>query len=208
MNLPCAILGFAHDKDDVQAYIDAATRLAVHQRRKGRAPSLYRSGVRYARERHTTLPGVERIQTPEETNAMGRGDCDDLAPWLAADYIIAGIPARAVVIESPGIGFHVVVARRDDDGRIVIEDPSARLGMLEVGSRRSRRRARLRALATKAKGALKRAADLVTSAGSETGRAKLSLLREAARLTRTARVAARAAEEAETEPDDEASEDA
>ena len=51
------------------------------------------------------------------------GDCDDLAPWLAAERIIGkGGPrdrkARAVAVSSPGIGWHVVVRR--GDGRIEV----------------------------------------------------------------------------------------
>jgi hypothetical protein len=189
-SIPCAVLAYAHDLDDVQAVIDAAFLLALHQLRRGRAPHLYESGVRYRREEHATLPGVERVQTPEETYAMGYGDCDDLAPWLAASRVVfdGRDDARPRAIESPGVGYHVVV--RYGDGSI--EDPSARLGMLrpEVGDageteaevKVQRRRRRVRAFFRRAE-ALSKAAER-TVPGS---RARAALLEEAAKAARRAR---------------------
>ena len=148
MRLPFAILGFAHDKADVQAAIDAASYLAEWQIRRGYAPLWWESTARYQREQHTTLPGVERIQLPEELEAMGGGDCDDHAPALCGSLRAIGVPARALVIESPGIGYHVVVEARNRDGRRVVIDPSARRGMLigdSHGERRRHRRGRARA---------------------------------------------------------------
>jgi hypothetical protein len=178
--MPLAILATAHDRGDIQAAIDAATHLSRRQIERGRAPLWWDSPARYEREHHETLPGVERIQTAEELHAMGYGDCDDHAPSLAASLQVAGVPARAVVIDSPGIGYHVVVAARDELGRIRIVDPSARRGML-VGETRSRRRKKRLA---KAAAALQRAAqlaDTVATMHPSTAAAK-ALAGEALRL--------------------------
>lgn len=127
-----AILCRGRRIEDLQNGIDAVTLIDRHQLRMGYAPPLYSTGVIYRRERHGTLPGLERIQSAEETYLIGYGDCDDLAPWRAAELQLQGIDARAEVIRSPGIGYHVIV--RMPSGRV--EDPSARLGMLlprEIG---------------------------------------------------------------------------
>jgi hypothetical protein len=123
-----AILARGRRIEDLQNVIDAVTLIDRHQLRMGYAPSLYESGVVYRRERHGTLPGLERVQSAEETFLIGYGDCDDLAPWRAAELQLQGVEARAEVIRSPGVGYHVVV--RLPSGRI--EDPSARLGMLRA----------------------------------------------------------------------------
>lgn len=88
---------------------------------------LYQTGIFYKPEkRQSPLPGVERFQTADSLFDLGYGDCDDLACVRAAQLQLRGIAARAVPIESPGGGWHIVV--RHPDGSI--EDPSARLGML------------------------------------------------------------------------------
>ncbi len=86
------------------------------------APPLYRSGVRYQRE-----VGTERWLTPSQVMAMGRGDCEDLAAWRAAELRVHGEDpdARARVIRSGPRTWHAVVER--GDGRL--EDPSRELGM-------------------------------------------------------------------------------
>lgn len=151
MRLPFAILGYARDRDDLQAMIDAATDLATLQVAKGYAPPWWRSDARYQREDHSTLPGVERVNLPEEVHALGADDCDGHAPYLAGSLRACGHPARSVIIRSPGVGYHVVVATRGADGEPIILDPSARRGMLDqqprevgaVGRRRRRARAAL-----------------------------------------------------------------
>lgn len=197
-SIACAILGYAHDIDDVQAVIDAATVLARHQVERGRVPPLYASGVRYRREQHATLPGVERVQSPEETHAMGAGDCDDLAPWRAAELQVAGEHARALVVHSPNIGYHVVVRR--EDGRI--EDPSARLGMLKPTMGEESRTARRRRMAS---ALLRRARELGTQAArAYDPRTKVALLREATRLAQRAKAGfAQDAREEDDEAEDE-----
>lgn len=159
MRLPVAILGYCRDRADIQATIDAATMLAERQIRRGYAPLWWNGRARYARERHDILPGVERINLPEEVEALGADDCDGHGPYLAASLRVMGWPARALVIRSPGIGYHVVVGTRSRDGRGIILDPSARRGMLdeprEVGASASATRKR------RVRAALARAAQLV-----------------------------------------------
>jgi hypothetical protein len=195
MRLPYAILGYARDKEDIQLAVDCCTALGELQIRKGYAPLWWKDTARYERERHETLPGVERIQTAEELHAMQAGDCDDHAPSLAASLNIAGIPARAVVIESPGIGYHVVVRAKRPDGRVIVLDPSARRGMLrpqEMGAVRLRKRLKLR-------GALDRLQQVLTQASrlNPASAAARALTQEASRLMRVAK------SEAATIPDDE-----
>jgi len=86
-------------------------------------PTLYTSGVRYEREH-----GTERWQTPSQTIAAGRGDCEDLGTWRAAELRVSGEDptARARVIRSGPRTWHVVV---DREGGAYIEDPSTILGM-------------------------------------------------------------------------------
>lgn len=125
---------------------------------------------------------------------MGAGDCDDHAPHLAASIQAIGGEARAVVIESPGIGYHVIVVTRDQDGARRIIDPSARRGMMEGEAdqtKRLRRRRRIKAL-------LKRAKTLVTKAArlNPTSAAARAIASEARRAL-SAASAARAADEAD-----------
>lgn len=195
-SIPCAVLAYGHDLEDVQAIIDAATMIARHQIGRGRVPPLYRSGVVYRREEHRTLPGVERVNSPEETFAMGGGDCDDLAPWRAAELQLQGENARARVVQSPGIGYHVVVVRGDGS----IEDPSARLGMREVSMGATQQRSRARRLAGSM---LDRARDITRQAASVYDpRQKAAMLREGLRLASKARRTF-AQLEADDGPDDE-----
>ena len=116
---------------DIDFALSLATVIALRQLRKyPNIPKLYASGVRYARDvcRAPHVAGAcERFLSPLDVLREGKiGDCDDLAPWLAAQRIIEGDRrARAISIRAPGIGFHAIVRR--GDGRI--EDPSKVLGM-------------------------------------------------------------------------------
>jgi hypothetical protein len=55
----------------------------------------------------------------------GWGDCDDLAPWLAAQLRMEGEVARAIAVKSGSQRYHAVVER--EDGQIL--DPSRWAGM-------------------------------------------------------------------------------
>ena len=128
------VLPFA-GKSDIDFALQFAQAVAIRELRKNpRLPLLYASGVRWKRDvcRAAGVPGAcERFVSPVQLLREGRtGDCDDLAPWKAAEYNLGkGVPrdpaARAIAIPSPGIGWHVVV--KLGDGRIV--DPSRALGM-------------------------------------------------------------------------------
>lgn len=194
--IPYAILGYGRDVEELQDVIDATTAINRGQIRRGRAPLWWESPAVYRREQHQTLPGVERIQTAEELHAMGYGDCDDHAPALAASLQVCGIPARARVVTSPGIGYHVIVETRDRDGNLRVLDPSARRGML-VGEAASTKKQRRRA---KMLAALNRGMTLVEAASrlSPTSMAARALTEEAKRQLSTAREA-RQEDEAEEE---------
>jgi hypothetical protein len=191
----------AYDKPDVQAAIDAASYLSEWQIRRGRAPLWWEDSARYEREQHRTLPGVERIQTAEELAAMGRGDCDDHAPALCGSLRAIGIPARAVVIESPGIGYHVIVATRGRDGDLRVIDPSARRGML-IGETKHARRAHHR---RKAAAALRRAGEIIAQIErmNPYDRAARALGQEASRLLNVAANERQAAEATDEDGGDE-----
>jgi hypothetical protein len=85
-------------------------------------PALYTSGVRYAREE-----GTERWLPPSIVLGLGRGDCEDLAAWRAAELRVTGEDpeARARVIRSGPRTWHAVVERSSGE----LEDPSRELGM-------------------------------------------------------------------------------
>ena len=207
MRLPFAIIGYARDREDVQAAIDAATRLGELQIRKRYAPLWWDSPARYRREQHETLPGVERIALPEELHAMGAGDCDDHAPMLAASLRAIGREARAVVIESPGIGYHVIVRTRNARGEPIVLDPSARRGMLDgetIGARERRGGRRFMATMQRAGSILDRVATLNPASA-----AARALTQEAARLVQSAReTVARSTDDDGDDGDDDSARDA
>ena len=176
MRIPWVISGVARTRGDLQDAMDATTRISVEQIKRYGLPPLALAGVVYERERRRhPLPGVERFQTALDAYSLGHADCDGLAPYRAAELIVRGIPARARVVESAGVGYHVVVTRpgRIVGGpRLVLEDPSAELGMLDgvgqydddaIESARQRRRRRGGALLKKAFSLAKKAGAGVTT---------------------------------------------
>lgn len=107
-------------------------------------PALYRSGVLYRREPRQVVR-VERFCGIPDVLRQGWGDCDDLAPWRAAELNLRGIGARPVLIDATHPSYrnvsrgkvrrlwHVVVERAlEGSDEVVYEDPSARLGMYDV----------------------------------------------------------------------------
>jgi hypothetical protein len=88
-------------------------------------PKIYASGVRYEEE----PPGQEDWQDVATTLRMGVGDCDDVAPWLAAEKRVAGIDARPTFKDQqlPGGATLYHILTLNPDG--TIEDPSRVLGM-------------------------------------------------------------------------------
>jgi hypothetical protein len=106
-------------QSDIQAALDALTALARYQLRTRRLPKLYSSGGIYQRAPARAGGSSEEWQTPAVTLASGRGDCEDLATWRAAETGGRAVPVR---VRS---GWHIIVINRDGS----TEDPSRRLGM-------------------------------------------------------------------------------
>lgn len=109
-------------------------------------PALYASGVLYRREPRQVVV-AERFAGVPEVLRQGWGDCDDLAPWRAAELNLRGVGARPVLIDASHPSYrkisggarvrrlwHVVVERElpGESREVVYEDPSARLGMFDV----------------------------------------------------------------------------
>lgn len=82
-------------------------------------PSLYRSGVRYRREK------PDKWLQPSTVFDQGHGDCEDLCGWRVGEIRNAGGAARAHAYRTTQRMWHVVVIF--PDGRV--EDPSKILGM-------------------------------------------------------------------------------
>ena len=106
--------------------LEASTRVAQAELARGRAPSIaegIRRGVRWRPE----PPGDESFDLPSDVMARGWGDCDDLAPWRAADLRLSGEDprARAIAIPSGPRRWHAIVERSNGER----EDPSRWAGM-------------------------------------------------------------------------------
>lgn len=111
------------DVPQVTVLVRALTALnMLWLRAHPRAPMLRASGVRY----QTQPGGCERFKTVPNILAAGSGDCDQLAPWRAAELRVRyGIRAMPEVKRMGKNLWHVYV--RYPDGRV--EDVSAALGM-------------------------------------------------------------------------------
>jgi len=87
-------------------------------------PPLYESGVRYALE-----PRGERWLDCVRVLELGRGDCEDLATWRAAELRLGGDPGAVCMFSARPRGsgrlIHIIVQRGDG----TLEDPSRALGM-------------------------------------------------------------------------------
>ena len=95
-------------------------------------PSLFETGVYYKRE----PVGQENWKDIPTTLEDSHGDCEDLASWLAAEYIMSNTKANAYVYlakETPRVKtYHVVVKYLDSNGKTQYIDPSAMLGMNQI----------------------------------------------------------------------------
>lgn len=123
------VMPFA-DERDLRVALRAATLIAAYEIQRYRLPSLYLSGVRYRWPEVCNAPGVpgacERFLSPRQAMAEGGlVDCDDVAPWRAAELQLRAQPAIAIPVREPAIGWHCVVERAGG----LIEDPSRVLGM-------------------------------------------------------------------------------
>jgi hypothetical protein len=113
------------DEQTLGVALEAATRYAQADIARGDIPPLERaieSGLRWRPE----PPGEESFDPPSLVISRGWGDCDDLAPWLAAELRESGQDplARAVAVRSGPDTWHAVVESRGE-----ILDPSAWAGM-------------------------------------------------------------------------------
>lgn len=111
----------------LDAALEATTRAAQSQMQAGEAPTfteMLAQGVRWAPEHFTD---GEHFDLPAIVGQRGYGDCDDLAPSLAAELRIKGTDpgARARVLRSAPNRWHAIVEL--SDGRIL--DPSKMAGM-------------------------------------------------------------------------------
>ena len=114
-----AHLSIPTDPRVVEAALEGLTRANVEILRKRRLPRLYKSGVRYQRERS------EHWRPANVVLGDGFGDCEDLAAWRAAERRLDGERgARAVVRRTGHNTLHATVTGPRGD-----EDPSRRLGM-------------------------------------------------------------------------------
>jgi hypothetical protein len=133
------------------AALEAATRAAQAEITTQQIPSIQeaiRRGVRWRPE----PPGTgEELALPSTVIERGWGDCDDLAPWLAAELRATGRDpgARAVAYRSAPRRWHAVV--RTSDGRTL--DPSVWAGMRRDSEARVSGEAILPALAGPGQGA-------------------------------------------------------
>jgi hypothetical protein len=111
------------DVPQVTVLVRALTALnMLYLRAHPRAPLMHKSGVVY----QTQPGGCERFKTVPAILAAGNADCDQLAPWRAAELRVRyGIRAMPEVRRMSKNLWHVYV--RYPDGRV--EDVSARLGM-------------------------------------------------------------------------------
>ena len=111
--------------EELEKLLEGMVLLSLSQLQRGLCPPLYQAGVRYEREPR----GRESWQSALKTYRLGRGDCEDLANYLAASRRLVGIDAKVKVLDiRPGLK-HVVVQMPDG----TIEDPSKRLGMKGAG---------------------------------------------------------------------------
>lgn len=118
------------DASVLKAHLDnrVAVNLAYLQRRKGKVPKLYDSGVVYGRTtKWHSIPGILKL---------GYADCKSLAPWRIAEMIYYGvckdpIPVFRYDYRPNGGGlkdFHVLIDTPQGH-----ECPSRQLGMGQPG---------------------------------------------------------------------------
>lgn len=126
--------------DSATDLLNAMVRAGVRLLDRDPLPLLAESGVVYEPEQ----PGQEVWLDPHQTYQLGKGDCEDLAIWRAAELILHGPGAclpgdggyggrsvrdvRVVLRQTGPAMFHAVVAYRVD-GKDHIADPSSELGM-------------------------------------------------------------------------------
>lgn len=107
------------EPDELDDLLDGLLELNVRLMSLRRHPALYRAGIVYRRERR----GHEEWQSASRLIHTGKGDCEDLAAYRAAELVVSGedadARARVVSTNKPG-QLHTIVVRGDG----AIEDPS------------------------------------------------------------------------------------
>lgn len=114
------------DERTIGAALEATTVANEGLAARGELPDLFKSlergAIKWQPERFTD---GEHFDLAPEVVRRGWGDCDDLAPWLAAQLRHLGNECRATAYKSGPQRWHAVVELRD--GKIL--DPSQWAGM-------------------------------------------------------------------------------
>lgn len=132
-----AIVSQAASREAFQALLECTYQLnCLYLANCPDTPRLYDSGVVFEPEDRECSDGTckeERFCTIPIVLAARKGDCDDLAPWRAAELTVRdGIVSIPLIVPVGPRSWHVFVQRSDG----VWEDPSAVLGMHEYNARR------------------------------------------------------------------------
>lgn len=126
MRIRLAIPDSIVDVDILDAALEATTLANMRLLASGQAPPIEEaitSGLRWKPE---NFGDGEHFDLAPTAHKRGWGDCDDLAPWLAAQKRLQGDHgARAFARRSGANKFHALV--KDGEGRII--DPSRWAGM-------------------------------------------------------------------------------
>ena len=112
----------------MEAALEATTLANQAAIEQGEVPPIteaIRKGIRWKPEPFTD---GEHFDLAEQVMGRGWGDCDDLAPWLAAEMRAHGVQAKPRVYQSGPGRWHVVV---ESEGEII--DPSRWAGMGKHG---------------------------------------------------------------------------
>lgn len=126
MDVRLAVPDATVSADVIDPALEAITRLNQKLIARGQAPTFHDALSRGLRWRPEP-PGAERFDNASIVAARGWGDCDDLAPMMAASLRHSGEDpgARATVYPSGPGRWHAVVQRSDGS----ISDPSIEAGM-------------------------------------------------------------------------------
>lgn len=119
----------ARELTQIQLALDVLTQINRWEIAAYGLPKLYASGVRYRGDVCLAphVPGAcEPFMSAKMTFDERFGDCDDLAPWLAAERQLEGdVLAYAKAVRVGPDLIHCIVV----NGDLSIEDPSRVLGM-------------------------------------------------------------------------------
>lgn len=114
----------AESVEELEDSLEFLTRMSQRQILRHNLAHPFVAGLQYEREPHKQ----ERWQTAIETARRGRGDCEDLAAYLAGWLRVHGSPEAQAFLRQSDVGYHALVRA----GGTVI-DPSRQLGMGSEG---------------------------------------------------------------------------